>query len=56
MKKETKRAPWNLGKRKPEKDENGLSWCVCIHPKLTSPGPGGRGQAYCLLCHAYWYN
>lgn len=50
-----KRIPWNKGKRKPEPDQDGILWCMCLNPKLTSPIPG-RGQAYCLLCHTPYYH
>lgn len=49
------RHPWNRGKRKPVKDECGLEWCNCVEPKLTS-NMGGRGLAYCLLCHTPYYH
>lgn len=42
------------GKRKPIID-NGIKWCNCTRPKLTS-NAGGAGQAYCLLCGNHWYN
>ena len=51
----SKRKPWNWGKRKPVEDDCGNKWCNCIEPKLTS-NAGGRGQAYCLLCHTPWYH
>lgn len=51
----SKRRPWNWGKRKPVEDDCGNKWCNCIEPKLTS-NAGGRGQAYCLLCHTPWYH
>jgi len=49
------RIAWNRGKRKPVEDDCGLLWCNCKYPKLTS-NAGGRGQAYCLLCHTPWYH
>lgn len=52
-----KRNPWNKGKRKPIVDEYGNKWCNCLEPNLTylrlETEPG---QAYCLLCHNYWYH
>lgn len=42
------------GKRKPI-EEDGLKWCACTVPNLTSNG-GGRGQAYCLKCGFPWYH
>ncbi len=51
----SKRIPWNWGKRKPVEDDCGNKWCNCIEPKLTS-NAGGRGQAYCILCHTPWYH
>lgn len=51
----SKRRPWNWGKRKPVEDDCGIKWCNCVVPKLTS-NAGGRGQAYCLLCHTPWYH
>jgi hypothetical protein len=50
-----KRVAWNYGKRKPEPDQYGDLWCSCLQPKLVS-NSGGRGQAYCLLCHTAWYH
>lgn len=50
-----KRKPWNWGKRKPVEDDYGNKWCNCVEPKLVS-NAGGRGQAYCLLCHTPWYH
>lgn len=49
-----KKKPWNCGKRKPVIDDCGNKWCNCVEPKLTS-NSGGRGLAYCLLCHTPWY-
>jgi len=50
-----KKRPWNYGKRKPIVDSDGLKWCNCTQPKLTS-NQGGRGQALCLNCMNFWYN
>lgn len=50
-----KRHPWNKGKRKPIIDDSGNKWCNCVEPDLTS-SQGGPEQAYCLLCHNYWYH
>lgn len=44
------------GWRRPIKDEFGNKWCNCLIPNLTSNIAGGKGLAYCLRCHCYWYH
>jgi len=51
----SKKIPWNLGKRKPIQDDMGQYWCDCKFPKLTH-NHGGRGNAICLLCKTPWYH
>lgn len=44
------------GKRKPIIDDQGLKWCNCTVPKLSSTMGIGPGSAYCRKCHCNWYN
>lgn len=56
-KKEKKNTLFGGGWKKPVKDENGLEWCNCIYPNLTSlRSENSRGIAWCMRCKTPYYH